>query len=237
MTPPSEPERADGAGPSPYELPDERVRAAWERLIGEYLICDPLEPELAERILASGAGAFLELGAATAPISRLLQPHGVDCLAFDLNPPDGHFRPMVQGDLRALPFRDGSFDGVAAVNCLYFLADPVQAVAQAKAVLAPGGTFVASAPSRVHDPELAEVLEGWGTRGTFDAEDAAAIVGRVFDDIDARWWEVPAFHLPDHAAVVDYLVAFKQPEPERRAERVSAPVSVTKSGCDVWARR
>lgn len=228
---------APAADPAPYELPDDRVAAAWERLIGRYLICDPLEPALAARILGLGARRFAELGSATGPISRLLQPHDVECVAFDLNPPDAHLRPMVQGDLRALPFRRVSFDAASAVNCLYFLADPVEAIAQARELLVEGGTFVASAPSRVHDPELAEVLEGWGEPSPFDAEDAADLVGRVFGDVDARWWEVPAFHLADQGAVVDYLVAFKQPDPEARAARVQAPVTITKSGCDVWARR
>ena len=223
--------------PTPYELPDERVQLAWERLVGRYLICEPLEPGLAERIRHGGARRFAELGSATAPISRLLQPHGLTCVALDLNPPDGPFRPTVRADLRAVPFPDGSFDAVSAVNCLYFLADPVEAITEARTILAPGGTFVASAPSRVHDPELAHVLDGWGVAGSFDGEDAAEIVARVFDDVEANWWEVPAFHLPDRDAVVDYLVAFKQPDPEGRADRVSAPVTVTKSGCDVWARR
>ncbi|MGI8794682.1 MAG: hypothetical protein ACR2H3_16165, partial [Acidimicrobiales bacterium] len=93
------------AEPEPYELPDERVAAAWRSLIGDYLVCEPLEPAFAERLLALDTRAFAELGSAVAPISELLRPRGVDCVAVDLNPPEEHFRPMVRADLRALPLR------------------------------------------------------------------------------------------------------------------------------------
>jgi SAM-dependent methyltransferase len=217
--------------PEPYQLPDERVVEAWRRLIGDYLICEPLEPAFADRLLHEGTHRFVELGSATGPISRLLEPRGVQCVALELNPPGEHFRPMVRADLVALPFRPRSFDAVAAVNCLYFLADPVAGIHAASQCLRSGGTFLASAPSRYHDPELSDVLDGWGDPSPFDAENAAELVGQVFSEVEARWWELPAFH----PAVVDYLVAFKQPEPEAKAECIRTPVTITKSGCDVWA--
>ena len=223
------------AMPEPYELPDARVAEAWRRLIEDYLVCDPLEPAFADRLLKIGAKQFAEVGSASGPISQLLVPCGVECVALDLNPPDDHFRPMVRADLLALPFRPRSFDAVSAVNCLYFLADPVAGIRAARELLRTGGTFLASAPSRFHDPELAEVLAGWGDPSPFDAENAAELVGKVFTEIEVQWWEVPAFHLKDRSAVVNYLVAFKQPLPEEKAESIRTPVTVTKSGCDVWA--
>lgn len=221
--------------PEPYELPDDRVVEAWRRIIDDYLICVPLEPGFADRLAKGGPGRFAELGSATGPISQLLQTRGVECVALDLNPPDDHFRPMVRADLLSLPFRTGSFDAVSAVNCLYFLVDPVPAIRAARELLRSGGTFLASAPSRFHDPELSEVLDGWGEPSPFDAENAEELVGQVFTNLHVRWWEVPAFHLADQRAVVDYLVAFKQPDPEMKAEAIRTPVTVTKSGCDVWA--
>jgi SAM-dependent methyltransferase len=223
------------APPEPYELPDDRVVEAWRRLIDDYLICEPLEPAFADRLAQGGAERFAELGSAVGPISQLLHVRGVECVALDLQPPVDHFRPMVRADLLSLPFRARSFDAVSAVNCLYFLADPVPAIRAASELLRSGGTFLASAPSRFHDPELADVLDGWGDPSPFDAESAEALVGQVFADLEVRWWEVPAFHLADRSAVVDYLVAFKQPEPEGKADGVRTPVTVTKSGCDVWA--
>ena len=47
----------------------------------------------------------------------------------------------------------------------------------------PGGLFLASTPSRHHDPELADVVPWAGTKGTFDAEEASELVSSVFDDV------------------------------------------------------
>ena len=49
--------------------------------------------------------------------------------------------------------------------------------------------------------------------------------------------EEPAYYLRDQAAVTDYLVAFKIPDPGERATLVETPTYVTKSGVNVWARR
>lgn len=227
-----------GEGPAPYELPDERVRHAWQRLIGEYLVVEELEPGLARRLLATEPSLFVELGSATGPISRLLEAEGVSCLAVDLNPPPEAFAPMVCGDLQRVPIASGRVDAVSAVNCLYFLADPAAGVREARRLLRHRGTFLAGAPSRYHDPELRHVLPSWGERSPFDAEEAAEIVSSCgFTEVEVDWWEAPAYSLPDRQAVIDYLVAFKVADPERRAKEVATPTQVTKSGVNVWARR
>jgi SAM-dependent methyltransferase len=233
--------------PAPYIHPTEtRQKDAWKRLLGEYLTVEPLEAGFARRLRTEGVDRFLELGGGNGPISRLLAPAGVQCVLLDLNVHDwqDHHRPAVVGDLRSTPIRRASFDAVSAVNCLYFLADPVDGIREAYEILKPGGVFLASTPSRYHDPELAHLaddsglLRGWrGVRGFFDAEEAADLVAQVFDDLDVDWWEVPAYHLPDRAAVVDYLVAFGVPDPEARAEQVPVPLDITKKGVDIWARR
>lgn len=232
--------------PAPYELPDERVAAAWRRLLEHHLVGEPLEPGFAEELRRRGVARLGELGAATAPISTLLQPEGVECVALDLNPPPGsHLDPTVRGDLRHLPFGDATFDAVTLVNCLYFVSDPQAAIGEGWRILRPGGTLLASAPNRHHDPELRDVLDGWGEPSPFDGEDAEAIVraalaprGDARDAVvEVRRWEAVGYHLPDRRAVLDYLVAFKQGHPEAKAERTHPPLDVTKSGCDVWVRK
>jgi len=221
----------------PYELPDERVSDAWARPMGEYLVAEGLEPGFAHRIRAEGPEWFAELGAATGPISQLLRPDGIRCVAVDLNPPTDAFSPMVCGDLRHLPLPTARFDAVSAVNCLYFLDDPAVGVREAHRVLRPGGLFLAGAPSRYHDPELRHVLPNWGERSPFDAEEVAEIVAGSFGDVVVERWQSPAYYLPNQAAVTDYLVAFKIPDADQRAALVETPTHVTKSGVNVWARR
>lgn len=210
-----------------------------ETLLGSYLTIEPLEAGFARRFRGEAIGRFLELGGGSGRISRLLAPDGVRCLLLDLNVTDwdAHHRPAAIGDLRSVPVRPASFDAAAAVNCLYFLADPVVGIRQAYEALKPGGIFLASSPGRYHDPELADVVPDWGQRGPFDAEEAAGLVASVFGEVEEDWWEVPAYHLPDRAAVVDYLVAFGVPEPEVRAERLPVPLDITKKGANVWACR
>jgi len=168
--------------PVPYELPEERVRGAGARLMSEYLVTEGLEAAFARRIRADSPEWFAELGAATGPISHLLEPDGIRCVAIDLNPPPRAFSPMVCADLRQLPLPTARFDTVSAVNCLYFLDDPSVGVREAHRVLRPGGLFLTSAPSRYHDPELRHVLPDWGERSPFDAEEVAEIVAGSFED-------------------------------------------------------
>lgn len=75
--------------------------------------------------------------------------------------------------------------------------------------------------------------------GPFDAEEAAGLVASVFGEaeVEAEWWDLPAYHLPTRAAVVDDLVAFGVPEPEACADRLPVPLDITKEGVNVWARR
>lgn len=230
----------DHQEPAPYVHPTEtRQKDAWKRLLGDYLTVEPLEAGFARRLRGERIGRFLELGGGSGPISKLLSPDGIRCVLLDLNVRDwpDHYRPAVVGDFRSTPIRGESFDAASAVNCLYFLADPVIGIREAYEVLRPGGIFLASTPSRYHHPELAQVAPYWGQQGPFDAEEAAVLVASVFEEVEVEWWEVPAYHLPDRAAVVDYLVAFGVPEPEGRAEQLPVPLDITKKGVNIWARR
>ena len=68
---------------------------------------------------------------------------------------------------------------------------------------------------------------------------APGMVGRHFGDVEVVGWDAPYYHLPDEAAVRDYLVGRLMPpdEAERAAQQVDTPVDVTKRGVLVFARR
>jgi hypothetical protein len=104
-------------------------------------------------------------------------------------------------------------------------------------VLRTGGLLAAATVARDDSPELAHV---WRAEPTpFDAEEAPTIVAAVFGEVEVDAWDAPLVHLPDHAAVRDYLIARLVPRAEagERAAAVSVPLDVTKRGCVVYARR
>ncbi len=144
--------------------------------------------------------------------------------------------PRVRADAVDLPFRDGAFDAVVAVNVYDHLPDPRPALHAAHRVLRPGGLLVAGTISRHDSPELAGV---WRPAPTpFDTEDAPEIVGEVFADVRVDAWDAPLLTLPDTAAVADFLVARFVPADRaaRDAARVPTPLVLTKRGALVIAR-
>lgn len=145
---------------------------------------------------------------------------------------------VVRADAARIPVQDATFDAVAALWMLYHLAEPVRALEEARRVLKPGGTFVTCAPSRYNDPELEAVLPDWGSRSTFDAEDAVDIVSQVFDVVDVERWDAALVSLPDVAAVATFLRGrgLSPDAASRAATSFSPPMTVTKRGVLVWAR-
>lgn len=222
--------------PPAYEIPEGQRAESIRRVLSEYLVVEPLEAGFARRFVEEGIRSFVEMGAASGPISRRLQPRGIRCTAVDNNPPPDAFEPLIRADLRSVPLPADSVDAVSAVNCLYFLGEPMEGVREAHRLLAPRGLFLASAPSRYHDSEIKDFIPDWGERSPFDAEEAPDIVGTVFDDVEVQWWEVPAYVLRTPEQVIDYFTMFRYPDPEGALRRLQLPLTITKSGVNVWAR-
>jgi SAM-dependent methyltransferase len=145
--------------------------------------------------------------------------------------------PSVRGDALALPFQGDRFGAVVSINVLYHLDEPARAIEEARRVLRTGGLFAAATVARDDSPELAHV---WHAEpSTFDAEEAPQIVASVFGEVDVDAWDAPLVHLPDRAAVRDYLIArlVSRSEAGDRAAAVPVPLDVTKRGCVVYARK
>jgi SAM-dependent methyltransferase len=218
-----------------YVHPDPDRLAAWRRVYDNYLVVTDIYESLARRLTALSVQRLAEIGGGRGPVSELLDTMTV-VLDRDEEMIAECSRPAVRGDLGALPFAASSFDGVAAINCLYFLDDPRIGLGEARRVLRPRGVFVASSPSRWNDPELEGIDPNWGTASSFDAEDAPALVSSVFGDVDVEPWSIVAYVLPDRAAIADYLHAFNVRDWDARAAEIEPPLSITKVGASVWAR-
>ena len=208
--------------PPDYDSDPER-RRSWEAPQDVHQV---VAPEL--------SGPTLDVGCGEGRLASLLEASvrwvGVDSSAAQLaaNP----YRPVVLADMRALPFRDGSFAEVTHLWCLYHVDDPAAAISEARRVLRREGRYFASTAARDNDPEI--MPEGYPPT-TFDAEEAAFIVGTVFDDVQDERWDGKFFPLATRDEVRSYCR--HNYIPAERAEEVDVPLWLTKRGVLVRARR
>jgi len=142
------------------------------------------------------------------------------------------YRPLVRGDMRALPFADNSFAAVVQLWCLYHCDEPSAVIAEARRVLQEGGRYYACTAARTSDPEL--VPESYPPT-TFDAEDAVTIVAATFPDAAAEVWDDRFFPLETKDAVRAYCRHNRIPL--ERADAVALPLWLTKRGVLVRATK
>jgi SAM-dependent methyltransferase len=188
--------------------------------------------EVAARIVDLGARPVLDVGGGTGALGRSL-PRGWPVVLLDssLTQLREAAGPKVRAGARELPVPASSMGAVAMLWMLYHLDEPVSAIAEARRALRDGGLFAAATASRTSDPELTD-----GYRPTtFDAEEAPEIVSSVFGDVDVVSWDAPLVSLPDREAVLAFCRSHFLPA--EAAERVTPPVTLTKRGCFVFARK
>jgi SAM-dependent methyltransferase len=216
----------------------------WQAIIARYCVlairneADDVVP----RLLQAGVHRVLEVGSNRGPVAERLAQHGVTtiCVELDAQIVRLALKPAVRATCARLPFGDATIDAVTALNVLYFLAGPVEAVAEAWRVLRPGGIFVACTQMRDNDLELRDVAPEWGEGSSFDGDNAEAIVRSVFDDVWVEPWNVVAYRFPDRDAIAEYLAVFyklAEAEAHRRAATLPSSLGLTKRGVYVWARR
>lgn len=180
-------------------------------------------------------GPILDVGCGEGRLASLVVPRGVTWVGLDSSPAQlqaNPYRPVVQADMRALPFRDGAFGEITQLWCLYHLPKPEVAIQEAHRVLAGGGRYYACTSARDSDPEL--MPEGYPP-SSFDAEEALDIVATVFAIVDAGRWNEAFSPLESR----EELRAFCRHHfiPVERAERAELPLWLTKRGVLVRATK
>lgn len=219
--------------PRDYDSTPERYRlgAGISKAFSSQDLYGYVAEKLRDRELVLDVGCAEGVLSAAVTDSRLV---GLDASMTLLR---GHPAPRVLGDAVALPFRDGVFDAVTAINMLYHLPDPVVALREAHRVLKPGGLLLAATIARTDSPEFSAYRVR--VPSTFDAEEAPSIVESVFDAVVVDAWDAPFVTLPTSETVRDYLLIRRvTPEAaERAAAELTVPLTVTKRGALVMGSK
>lgn len=182
----------------------EAPRGWWRRHFDDayFQLHDPLFPEARSRREVAGmlellgvpfGGRILDAPCGWGRHTRLFTEAGYAAVGADLSP-DLLARAerdvsRVAADIRRLPFRDGSFDAVINVftSLGLFLddAEDIRALAEAKRLLRPGGTFLLESMHRD------EVIAQYAERDRWDLPDGTEIrVRRRFDAVTGISHEV-----------------------------------------------
>jgi SAM-dependent methyltransferase len=206
---------------------------------------DDVHPYVAARLVEAGARRVLDVGGGNGRLARLLPAQAMNCLVIDLSPTMLRLapRPVVLADGSLLPIADACVDAVAALYTLYHYTDPRVPVREARRVLRPGGLFVACAPNRDSNPELASVLPDWGASSTFDGEDAPMIVAAAFscpeDQVEVIPWDAPLLTLSTKGHAVGFLRVHGLSDSDANiaARTVNLPLTLTMRGCFVYATK
>ena len=137
----------------------------WQRHVAAYAAAARLLPP----------GRVLDLGCGVGHCFELLAPRetvGVDIAEDALA---GQDRPTIVADMRAVPVESASFDSVLSVQSIEHVPDPERIVAEARRVLAPGGTAMFVTPNRLTFARPDEIIDPYH-HVEFDADAAAGAV-------------------------------------------------------------
>jgi SAM-dependent methyltransferase len=143
----------------------EEMSEAYERWLVPTLFA-PFAADLAERVAALGPRRILELAAGTGVVTRaVLERTDAELTATDLNEGmiavgrrNAEAATWRQADALDLPFDDDSFDLVVCQFGVMFFPDKRAAFAEARRVLAPGGTFLFNVWGSVAESDFAEAM-------------------------------------------------------------------------------
>lgn len=121
----------------------------WQRHVAAYALSEPF----------LGPGRVLDLGCGVGHSFHLLEPRetvGVDADAAALV---GQDRETVVADMRHMPFSDGSFESVVAVQSLEHVPDGRPVMTEVCRVLEPAGTAIFVTPNRLTFGRPDEIID------------------------------------------------------------------------------
>lgn len=151
-------------------LPDAYQRWRASRL-GQ--ITDRIEEDLILELTGRVSGLrILDVGCGDAALAVALAQRGALVTGVDVDPSmlaagraraaaSGVAPDLMQGDIRALPFADNSFDIVLAVTVLCFVDDAARAVREMDRVLRPGGCLLIGELGRWNLWAAKRRMSGW----------------------------------------------------------------------------
>lgn len=157
--------------------PEGGFNPTWQRHVAAYGLSAPL----------LGPGRVLDLGCGVGHSYHLLAPRetvGVDISAAALA---GQERETHVADMRALPFADGSFPSLLAVQSIEHVPDAERVLAEAARVLEPGSepTAIFITPNRLTFGRPDEIIDPYHYV-EYDADELAALCGARFDRVEVR---------------------------------------------------
>jgi SAM-dependent methyltransferase len=224
-----------------YDDPDSVRWQVPVNVLAEYGITEDVHSAIARRFTLEGLTPVLDVGGGKGALADQLaagQWIGLDGSPAQLTHAS-RLGPTVLAEATDLPIAASSVPGVACLYMLYHLSNPLNAIAEAHRVLRPGGLFAACTTSRYDDPEFAGVIPPEVT--TFDAELGPGLVASVFGtaSVEIQRWDLPGYILPDAQAIRHYLNGRFVPADavERAATELRTPLTVTKRGAIIYARR
>jgi ubiquinone/menaquinone biosynthesis C-methylase UbiE len=164
----------------------------YDRYMGPLLFA-PYAEYVAKRVAPLRPGRVLETAAGTGIVTRAVSEAlpGAEIIATDINPAVVEFAAcqfvsegvtFQAADAQQLPFEDGSFDLVLCLFGIMFFPDKVQANAEARRVLRPGGRYIMVTFNRL---DLNPVPKA-----------AGEAVAKLFPE-DPRYMERGPFSYPD----------------------------------------
>jgi SAM-dependent methyltransferase len=145
----------------------------WQRHAAAYEQCATLLPN----------GRVLDLGCGVGHSYHLLAPRETVGVDLDADALTGQDRPTRVADMRELPFADGEFASVLAVQSLEHVPDPEAVLAEARRVLDPGGVAIFVTPNRLTFARPDEVIDPYHFV-EFSADQLADICARFFERVE-----------------------------------------------------